>query len=471
MPDIFFKEISKKYGSFYACKKISLEIKSSEIHALVGENGAGKSTLMNILGGLVTPTSGTMTLDQSDYSPVSALDAYHHKIAFIHQHFVLAQQLTAFENILLSSSARFSSLRFLPLDEVRKKTEEFLKKFNWFIHLDEKVENISVGEQQRLEIIKALLQNPEIFIFDEPTAVLTPQESTELLQFLLELKKQNKTIILISHKLNEIKKVADKVTIMRAGEIIATAPCQDFTIDQIAELMIGRKFQDVFQSPLSSDENIKLKKEILIQLKNLTLYKSEIFAVAGIEGNGQADLIEALLLEAQNQQLSVGDITEDRLRLSLFQKMNLIDHVILKNKKKLFFYGFLQNQQALQLTQNIIQEWDVRPGIPRQNLEELSGGNQQKFIVGREMQNNPDLLIAAHPTRGVDLGAQALIHQSLKKFSQRNKTVFLVSSDLDEILKICDRYIILYKKNIFGPFLKNQLSETEIGQYMAGALK
>jgi general nucleoside transport system ATP-binding protein len=466
MSYIVFENIAKVFGPCVACQNVTFKVTRGHIHSIVGENGAGKSTLMNLLGGLYEPTTGAMTLNGSPYQPKSALDAYHHKIAYIHQHFVLAQQMTAFENILLSSSSHLSCLHLLPKKEIRKKAEELLKKFNWSIQFDEKVENISVGEQQRLEILKALLLDPDIFIFDEPTAVLTPQESNDLLEFLLQLKKDQKTILLISHKLNEIKKVSDDITVMRAGHSITTQNIKDLDVNQIAELMIGRKAQKQMNlASLNSEE-----KDILFQMPelNTALYKKEIFGVAGVEGNGQSDLIKKIISAFKKNNLSYGDISEDRLRFSVFPKMNLVEHILLKHSSELQKNGLLLKQKARALTEKIIHEWDVRPGLSQQNLDELSGGNQQKFMVGRELHHSPDVLLAAHPTRGVDIGSQEMIHKALIEFSQKNKSVFLVSSDLDEILALCDRFVILYKNKAFGPFTKSQLTETEIGQYMTG---
>ncbi len=467
MAQIEFKDISKVYATCISCQEVNLHIQNSEIHAVVGENGAGKSTLMKILAGLVTPSSGAMKVGGADYSPSSALDAYQKKIAFIHQHFVLARQMTAFENIVLSCSSHLHPLQKIPRAEIRLKVENFLTIFSWSIHLDKKVEHISVGEQQRLEILKSLLLDPEIIVFDEPTAVLTPQESDDLMQFLLLLKSKKKTIILISHKLNEIKKVADQITVMRAGRIVVTKRNEDFSVDQIAEAMIGRKSQKSLNLGSSSE------KDILLQLpgSQIDVYKSEIFGVAGIEGHGQTRLIQKLLEQLKILKFSFGDITEDRLPLSVFHHMNLIDHVILKHSNLFSRNGLILHHEARLATDKLIKEWDVKPGLSDQNLSDLSGGNQQKFMVGRELLHDPQVLLAAHPTRGVDLGAQEFIHRALIQFSKKNKTVFLISSDLDEVLQLSDRYVILYHNQILGPFSKNSLTDRQIGQYMTGHLK
>ncbi len=463
-PLIQFDDISKEYHGRPACVQIHLEIAQSRIHAVVGENGAGKSTLMKILGGLVAPSRGRMSLKGKPYLPRSAQDAFSQKIAFIHQHFVLARQMTAFENILLSCSSSLNLLNSLPAKQTRLKTEALLKKFNWTIPLDRKVDQISVGEQQRLEILKALLLEPEILIFDEPTAVLTPQESDDLMNFLLKLKDDGKTVILISHKLNEIKKVADRVTIMRAGKIVLTEDMKNLSIDQIAESMIGRKAQKSFNLNAVIGENHALT----LPGTEIKIRKGEIFGVAGIEGHGQSELIEKLIQTCRKNKISFGDITEDRLPLSVFQSLSLMDHVILKHPELFSRNGLLLKNKAQNATQHLIKKWDVRPGLADQSLIELSGGNQQKFIVGRELLHEPDVLIAAHPTRGVDLGAQEFIHRALIDFAKKKKVVFLFSSDLDEVLQLSDRFVILYHHGVLGPFAKNSLSELQIGRYMTG---
>lgn len=465
MPFIQFKNITKEYRGCISCQSIDLEIRQATIHSIVGENGAGKSTLMKILGGIVIPTQGSLTLRGQSYSPRSALDAYENKIAFIHQHFVLARQLTAFENIVLSCSSAMNPLRPVPEKEIRSRTENLLKNFNWSIPLDKKVEKISVGEQQRLEILKALLLNPEIFIFDEPTAVLTPQESDELMNFLLELKAQGKTVLLVSHKLDEIKKVSDFITVMRHGKMITTQANSDFSIDQIAESMIGRKAQKSI-----NQDTIGAQAVALFDLPGtkISVRKSEILGVAGIEGHGQSALIQNLIQRCQHLQLQYGDVTEDRLPLSVFPETSLIDHVILRHPGSLSHKGLIEQKSARKKTEELLKKWDVRPGIPEQFLSQLSGGNQQKFAVGRELMHAPEVLIAAHPTRGVDLGAQEMIHQALIQFARAGNTVFLISSDLDEVLQLSHRFVILYHGHVHGPFERNSLTESQIGQYMTG---
>lgn len=471
MAYIEFRNISKIYGDCVACRDVSMSVEKNTVHALIGENGAGKSTVMKLLGGIDMATSGEMFLNGKAYAPQSAQDAFKNKIAFIHQHFVLAEQLTALDNLLLSYSSDRFSLQTQNKAEVRAKAEKLLQTFNWTIPLNKIVKDISVGEQQRLEILKALLQDPDIIIFDEPTAVLTPQESDELLKFIEDLRLQQKTVILISHKLNEIKHVADNVSVMRGGRHVETRKNSDLSLEQMAELMIGRRIQRK-----NTAKPIELN-EVLFKIpkSSISLNKGEIFGVAGIEGNGQSQLIASILGEFKHLQevqpdFKFGDITEDRLKLSVFNELDLSEHMLLKHTDD-FTDGRLINKTKLkEASDQLVEKWDVRPRDSRKALSEFSGGNQQKFVVGRELWNNPNALLAAHPTRGVDLGAQEMIHNTLLEFAAQKNTVVLISSDLNELLYLSDRYIILNKNKIYGPFAKNELSEKEIGIFMAADL-
>jgi general nucleoside transport system ATP-binding protein len=465
-PYIEFRNISKSFGDCVSCSDISLTVQKATVHSIIGENGAGKSTLMKLLGGLHPASSGQIFLNGQPYSPRSAQDAFQHKIAFIHQHFVLAEQLTALDNLVLSASSQSFSLKTKQTKKIEAQAQQLMQKFGWSIDLKAQVKNLSVGEQQRLEILKALMPDPDIIIFDEPTAVLTPQESQDLLQFILQLKQNGKTIILISHKLHEIENVSDKISILRHGRHINTSVRDELTVEQLAELMIGRR---VVKNN-SVQRSVEIEKLCVLPSSDIVLQKSEIFGVAGIEGNGQNSLIEKLLKEFKIQGLSYGDITEDRIKLSVFENLNLYEHMLLKHKSRFTKKGLIDQKKLKDCTKELTQQWDVRPQDINKPLSEFSGGNQQKFAVGRELWAQPDVLLAAHPTRGVDLGAQDKIHSALLAYSENKKTVVLVSSDLDEVLFLSDRFIILNKNKIYGPFKKNELSPQQIGLYMAGNL-
>lgn len=460
---IEFRNITRQIGTCVACRDVSLSIEQGHIHAIIGENGAGKSTLVKMLGGVAEITSGEIFLDSKPYRPLSAQDAFQNKIAFVHQHFVLAEQMTALDNLVLSSNSNQRALSFKNSNEVLKQAEAQLKKFNWKLNLHKRVDQLSVGEQQRLEILKALMPNPDIIIFDEPTAVLSPQESDDLLEFILQLKKQNKTIILITHKLGEVKKVADRISVLRQGQLIETRNGLDVSIEEMAELMIGRRISR------ETAQSLQAEAELLLDLRrvNLKIHKGEILGVAGIEGNGQSELIHLLLQNFKKHGLHYGDITEDRLKLSVFGEADLIEHMLLKHKSLFIQNGLINKSKLKTETDQILQDWDVRPPDAHKPLSEFSGGNQQKFMVGRELYDKPQVLLAAHPTRGVDLGAQENIHKALLKFSREGHTVILISSDLDEVLFLSDRFIVLNKHQAYGPFKKNELNEQRIGLLMA----
>lgn len=459
-----FKNLSKAYGPVQACQDVSFKINRGDIHALVGENGAGKSTLMNLLGGLTEADSGEIQVDEKKYRPDSAKDAFASRIGFIHQHFLLADNLTVLQHLVLNWPGQklfslFSNSKLL------KKVEEFSQKFNWSINLQAKINQLSVGEQQRVEIIKALLADPDIIIFDEPTAVLAPQEISDFLNFLKRLKAEGKTIILISHKLAEVQEVADHLTILRHGRSILTSETSRLSLLEIAENMIGQKLvyaQDDYESE-SQKKNFLFIKDVSLQLR-----RNEILGVAGIEGHGQGHLIQLILKEAQANQITYADIPEDRLKFGLFEGMSLLDHMILRHPR-LSRNGFIRKNEAVKVTQRILEDWDVRPRNMNLHADRFSGGNQQKFVIGRELFHNPELVVAAHPTRGVDVKAQQMIHTALIKQRSEGKSIVLVSSDLDEVLKLSDQFVILFKAKVFGPFKKQQLSETEIGQLMTGS--
>ncbi len=460
---IEFKNISKFYQGFQACNDISFRIKENSIHALVGENGAGKSTLMKILGGLESATSGEIFVRSKLYAPRSAQDAFQNHIGFVHQHFLLAGNLTVLDHLILNwpKNTIFS---FLNSKELIIKVETITEKFSWNLNFQTKISNLSVGDQQRIEILKALLADPEIIIFDEPTAVLAPQEIDEFLNFLKQLQANKKTIILISHKLKEIKNIANQITILRHGKSILTTDIAEMSLDDIAEKMIGRKMKT--KNAFDDTKDLKLN---LFNYGDLQFKKNHILGVIGIEGNGQSELIRSVRQLVKKKKITAADIPEDRIRYGLFPGLSLTSHMILRHPKKFCRYGFIQSKAVAAATDSVLENWDVRPHNRKLNIENLSGGNQQKFVIGRELYHDPDFILAAHPTRGVDLAAQEFIHTALIEKAKTGKTIFLLSSDLDEVLKLAHDFVILFKGQLFGPFKKNQLSETEIGQFMTGS--
>lgn len=455
---IEFNAISKIYGEFKALDQVQFCILPNQIHAIIGENGAGKSTLMKVLTGIVTPTQGKMLLRGQDYAPQSAQDSFREKIGFVHQHFQLADELTGWEHLELVSRTQKLGRNKLA-DLVREKQA----RFKWSLPLDKRIKAYSIGQQQRLEILRVLILDPEIIIFDEPTAVLSPDEIEDFLNFMIDLKKQGHTLILISHKLNEIKKVADHVTILCRGKTMASDRTENFTVEQMAEKMIGRK-----QQPLKLEAALDAGQSYNLDLLGLKLYNNEILGVAGVDGNGQEDFIFKLRQNIDLLKVKFGDISEDRFRYSIYPQQDLVENFLIRHRDYFTNYGLLKRSSVYQEVENIIQEWDVRPAESHKIMGSFSGGNQQKFVIGRELWHNPDVILAAHPSRGVDIGAQEKIHQALLDQKKNHRAVVLLSSDLDEVLKLSDRFIILYKGLIQGPFLKGALDHSQISQIMNG---
>lgn len=455
---IEFNNISKNYGSCVSLDQVHFSILKNQIHAVIGENGAGKSTLMKVLTGIVAPTSGAMVLRGKAYGPQSAQDSFREKIGFVHQHFQLADELTGWDHLeLVARTQNLGRKRVLEL------VSEKQAKFKWNLPLDKKIKAYSIGEQQRLEILRVLILEPEIIIFDEPTAVLSPDEIEDFLDFMLNLKKQGHTLILISHKLNEIKKVADHVTILCRGQLIASDSGANLTIEQMAEKMIGRKQQALVQAAVNDAGSTYELNLLGLKLKN-----NEILGVAGVDGNGQEDFIFKLRQNIGLLKLKFGDISEDRYRYSIYPKQDLIENFLIRHRETFTRMGLVKKTLVRQEVEKIISDWDVRPAESDMITGSFSGGNQQKFVIGRELWHNPDVILAAHPSRGVDIGAQEKIHQALLDQKKNHRAVVLLSSDLDEVLKLSDRFVILFKGAIKGPYLKGSLNSSQISQIMNG---
>lgn len=455
---IRFKNITKTFGSFTALEDIDFSIGKNQIHSIIGENGAGKSTLMKIFSGIEQPTSGEMYLRGQAYRPRSAQDSFREKIGFVHQHFQLADELSGWEHLqLVGQTQKISGAK------LRSIVADKQAKFGWNLSLDKKIKFYSISEQQRLEILRVLVLEPEIIIFDEPTAVLNPDEIAAFLNFMLELKRLGHTLILISHKLGEVKKVSDSVTILCRGKLIVSDANQNLTVEQMAEKMIGRKQQALVQAEAGD-----IGKFYDLNLLGLQLKPYEILGVAGVDGNGQEDFIFKLRQNIALLNLSLGDISEDRYRYSIYPKQSLIENFLIRHRKTFTRFGLVKKALVKREVEKIISDWDVRPNDSYKIMGSLSGGNQQKFVIGRELWHNPDVVLAAHPSRGVDIGAQEKIHQALIDQKKNNRAVVLLSADLDEVLKLSDRFIILFKGAIKGPFEKGSLANSQISQVMNG---
>lgn len=460
MADIEFIHIHRTCGPIdqpvRALVDINLKINHGTVHSIIGENGAGKSSLMKILAGLYQPDSGSMKINDLIYQPRQAQDAFLQKIALVHQHFQLAEDLSGWEHIQLMIMS--SGLKWVRADILK-----MIQDFNWNIDLNLKIKKYNVADQQKLEILKVLILKPEVIIFDEPTAVLSPQEVQEFLNFLISLKNQGKTIILISHKLHEIKQVSDQVSILQKGHLVGELKKDEISIPLMAELMIGRPPVPTIKNSPPQSQGVDFK------CFGFPLMKSEILGIYGIEGNGQSELIQDFLCEARSKKLKWADITEDRYRFGLFKKLNPLEHFLIKNHKNFYRFGFPLKQKAEQKLNQLMQDWNVQPYDINMPLERFSGGNQQKFVIAKELFNQPDLILAAHPTRGVDLGAQEMIYQKFFQHLERGASLVLVTADFEELVKISDRIAILYKGQLFGPFKNGELSPGEISLVMNGA--
>lgn len=497
-PVIEMRNISKQFGEFFANKNINLELEKGEIHALLGENGAGKSTLMNILSGLLEPTGGQILMSGEEVEINSATVANQRGIGMVHQHFMLIEDFTVVENIILGNEPK----KGIMLDKLvaREAILDISKKYGLIVDPDAKIENISVGMQQRVEILKTLYRGADILIFDEPTASLTPQEIDDLIITLRSLTKEGKSIIIITHKLDEIKQVADRCTVIRRGESIGTVEVSKTTSKELADMMVGRSVSFKTDKAPANPTDIALavtdlvvkNERGLIAVDDLSfeVKHGEIVGIAGIDGNGQTELILALtgllpiesglaslngqelnkLNPRQIHQIGVGHIPEDRHKHGLILEMALENNIVLKDYYKAPFSskGFLNFKNIESRAKELIKKFDVRTVSEKLPASALSGGNQQKAIIAREVEGNPDLLIAANPTRGLDVGAIEFIHKELIIERDKNKAVLLMSFELEEIMNVSDRILVMYDGRVVADMPANETNEQEIGLLMAG---
>lgn len=495
------KQITKKFGDFKANDGIDLQVRPGEIHALLGENGAGKSTLMNILSGLLQPTSGEIYLSGEKVVIENPTTANQLGIGMVHQHFMLIDAFTVSENIVLGSEPTKNGV--LKKRQAEKEIEQLSQ--NYGLKIDPKVlvQDISIGMQQRVEILKTLYRGANILIFDEPTAVLTPQEIKELIKIMRELVKEGKSIILITHKLDEIKEVADRCTVIRRGKSIQTVDVKDVSSQDLAEMMVGRSvsFRTKKTKAKPAEEVLSIKDLVVkenrgvevVKSLNLSVRAGEVVGIAGIDGNGQSELIQALTglrkcesgkiylhgKEITNQMprsitnQGVGHVPEDRHRDGLILELTLAENMALQTyyKEPMSHHGVLSYQNINRKSRELIQEYDVRTQSELVPAKALSGGNQQKAIIAREIDRNPDVLIVSQPTRGLDVGAIEYIHKRLIEQRSKGKAVLLVSFELDEILNVSDRIAVIHDGQIVGIVNADETNEQELGLLMAGSKK
>lgn len=495
---IEMREITKIFGDFVANDKINLELRKGEIHALLGENGAGKSTLMNMLAGLLEPTSGEIVVNGKSEKLDSPSKAASLGIGMVHQHFMLVEAFTVAENIILGSEVTNKGV--LDLKKANADILELSERYGLAVDPTAKVEDISVGAQQRVEILKTLYRGADILIFDEPTAVLTPAEILELMEIMKTLVKEGKSIILITHKLDEIRAVADRVTVIRRGKSIQTVGIEGATNKDLAEMMVGRSVSFVTEKEEAQPKEVVLAISDLVVNENrgvpavkdlsLDVRAGEIVGIAGIDGNGQSELIQAItglrkvksgsikikgqevvgLSPRKITEMNVSHVPEDRHRDGLVLEMMLSENIALQTyyKEPLSKNGVLNYNQINSYARKLMEEFDVRAANEIVPASALSGGNQQKAIIAREVDRNPDLLIVSQPTRGLDVGAIEYIHKRLIGERDKGKAVLVVSFELDEILNLSDRIAVIHDGKIQGIVKPSETNKQELGILMAG---
>ena len=493
--------ITKVFPGIVANDNITLQLRRGEIHALLGENGAGKSTLMSVLFGLYQPEKGEIHMDGKRVDIRNPNDANALHIGMVHQHFKLVECFTVLDNIILGVEP--NKLGFLQKKEARKKVVELSERYGLMVDPDALVEDITVGMQQRTEILKMLYRENEILIFDEPTAVLTPQEIHELMQIMKNLAAEGKSILFITHKLNEIMEVSDRCSVLRKGKYIGTVDIKDTTKEELSRMMVGRdvKFA-VDKSPAQPGEAVLKVRGLTVPSKShhnnavkdvsFEVRRGEIVCIAGIDGNGQTEFVYALsgLEKAsggsielcgkdvsratirQRSQAGMSHIPEDRHKHGLVLDFSLEDNLVLQRYMDAPYQkgGFIQREPIRAYAEELIEKFDIRSGQgPVTRVRSMSGGNQQKAIIAREVDLNADLLVAVQPTRGLDVGAIEYIHSQIVAQRDLGKAVLLVSLELDEVMNLSDRILVMYEGEIVGELDPKTTTVEELGLYMAGA--
>ena len=490
--------ITKRFPGVVANDHVDFDLRAGEVHALLGENGAGKSTLMNILYGLYKPDEGEVVLKGKPVVFGSAKDAIDRGIGMVHQHFMLIPVMTVAENIVLEVEPRKAGV-LLDYDQAVERVREISTRYGLAVNPTAKVENISVGQQQRVEILKALYRGAEILILDEPTAVLTPQEAGELFAIIKSLQEGGTSIIFISHKLNEVLEIADRITVLRRGKMIDTVPREGATEEGLAKMMVGREVLLRVEKPPPQTGGVLLEVRDLnvdddrglpaVRDVSLSVRAGEIVGIAGVEGNGQSELIEAItgLRSASSGEVAVagqvvphptarrmldvgvGHIPEDRQRRGLVLEFSIAENIALHdyNKPPASRFGWLFPRRLIQRARSLIREFDVRGGGPQTAGGALSGGNQQKVVAAREVSRDPKVLVAAQPTRGLDVGAIEYLHRRLVEERDEGRAILLISLELDEILSLSDRILVMYEGRIVGEH-SGDVTEEEIGLEMLG---
>ena len=499
---ISVSKITKSFPGVLANSDINLEINEGTIHAIVGENGAGKSTLMKILYGMVKPDSGDIAIFDNKTVLNSPKDAIDSGLGMVHQHFMLADNLTVLESVILGiDKATFKNIN---LKRYTSEITEVINKYNLNIDLNKNIDELGVGEKQRVEILKVLFRGAKILILDEPTAVLVPQEVDELFNNLRDLKNNGVTIIFISHKLDEVLEIAQDISVMRGGIMVNTVSADGISKKDLAEMMIGKSLpkppkrqSSISTSEILSIENLSAVNENgkkVFENISFKLNSSEILGIAGVEGNGQREIVEAIIgihdyetgtIKLENNtiddfsirerlNLGISFIPEDRQAQALIMDMSLTNNVILgrqslaKYKTKLTTVNLTNAAKA---SESVVENFDVKTPNTGTIATALSGGNQQKYVVGRELEDNPTLLIASQPTRGIDIGAQALIWEKLRNTRDEGLGVLLISADLEELIGLSDRIVVIYQGQFVAELQPEEITPEILGSYMTGLKK
>lgn len=493
------KNINKSFGSVRANQDVSLDVKRGTIHAIVGENGAGKSTIMRIAYGFYSADSGSMVLDGKEVKIDSPQDAIRLGIGMVHQHFMLVDTMTVAENIVLGSET--GSAGFLDIDLANREILELSNRLKLGVDPKAQVSGLSVGIQQRVELLKALYRKAEILILDEPTAVLTPRETESFFEILRDMKSEGKTVIIITHKLEEVLAISDEVTVMRDGRVVGNVETAKTDKNELAKMIVGRDVllrvekQDAKTDGSAKilelkDVTVKHRGRVTLDSVSLHVKAGEIVGIAGIEGNGQTELVEAIagledvtsgaiyfegrdikgLSARERKDIGIAHVPEDRHKRGLLLESDLTDNSILglQHRDGISKAGFIDSSAVESLTVGIIDRFDVRPADPSLPAKALSGGNQQKLIIGREFSIEPKLFLAAQPTRGVDIGAIEFIHSQIIGLRDSGAAVLVVSAELEEVTALADRLIVMYQGRVVGEVDPKTTSKNEIGLMMTG---
>jgi ABC-type uncharacterized transport system ATPase subunit len=499
---IVMKDITRVFGTLVANDNITLELRKGEIHALLGENGAGKSTLMSILFGLIPPTEGHIYLNGKEIRVKDPNDATRYGIGMVHQHFMLVDVFTGLENIVLGheDTGLFGKMK---MGKAKEKINHLMDTYGLHVDLSKKVQDMSVGMQQKVEILKMLYRDSNILIFDEPTAVLTENEIEDLMKVIHNLKNEGKTILFISHKLNEVRAIADRITILRRGKNVGTFRTADTDNEQLAELMVGKHVSFTTEkspakpgNPVLELKDLCVKKEgtkkLAVDHFSLSVRQGEIISILGVDGNGQDELVYSIVglqkvkggsifLNGKNitrksvrkrNLAGISHIPADRHRYGLILDYNVMYNFVQEeiSDKKFSAFGFVKDKAIYQYSKELIQKYDIRSASGSYTLtRSMSGGNQQKVIVAREIERNKDLLICVQPTRGLDVGAIENIHKEIVKARDSGKAILLVSLEIDEVFDLADTIYTIYEGKITGKFDPHTTSYKEIGLYMTGA--